>query len=182
MSPSRAVYGMDGPSLTRLTANALAHVYDGQSVAEPVITRDAVDRYFAELDARGVGRSAYVEWVERSDAEALGRLSLIDERQAVDVFVARTTAEVADHRRAVRLYERRRWSDLDQLLDSMGNRQISVPLYAGDDAEERLLNLAPVHQHADRRVLDGRLEHHAGYFDATEGFVIPDSTVEARFL
>jgi CRISPR-associated endonuclease/helicase Cas3/CRISPR-associated endonuclease Cas3-HD len=64
----------------------------------------------------------------------------------------------------------------------MGNRQISVPLYASDDADEKLVHLEPVHQHADRRVLDARADHHAGYFDATEGFVITDSTVEARFL
>lgn len=180
--PSRAIYGMKGPSLTRLTANALAHVYDGDPLPEPVITRDAVERYFAELDARGVGRSEYVDWVDRSEAEALGRLSLIDQRRAVDVFVARTASEVSDHRRAVRLYEQGRWQDLEGLLDSMGLRQISVPLYASDDADKKLVHLEPVHQHADRRVLDARADHHAGYFDATEGFVIPDSTVEARFL
>jgi len=91
-TPASAVYGR-GESLTKLTGQALATVYDGDPMPEPDVTRNAVEHYFDLLDGRDVGADEYVEYLERAEAEELGRLSLIDERLAVDVIVTRTADE-----------------------------------------------------------------------------------------
>jgi len=112
---------------------ALATVYDGDPMPEPDVTRNAVEHYFDLLDGRDVGADEYVEYLERAEAEELGRLSLIDERLAVDVIVTRTADEretVEEIRRAFGEY---RWDDLDDLVESTADWQVSVPAYPGDD-------------------------------------------------
>jgi len=125
-TPASAVYGR-GESLTKLTGQALATVYDGDPMPEPDVTRNAVEHYFDLLDGRDVGADEYVEYLERAEAEELGRLSLIDERLAVDVIVTRTADEretVEEIRRAFGEY---RWDDLDDLVESTADWQVSVP-------------------------------------------------------
>jgi CRISPR-associated endonuclease/helicase Cas3/CRISPR-associated endonuclease Cas3-HD len=181
-TPASAVYGR-GESLTKLTGQALATVYDGEPMPEPDVTRNAVEHYFDLLDGRDVGADEYVEYLERAEAEQLGRLSLIDERPAVDVIVTRTADEreiVKEIRRAFGEY---RWDDLDDLVESTGDWQVSVPVYPGDDdTMEKLAACEPLFPDTDRLVLDGRPGRHNGYFDATDGVVIPDTSVEARLL
>jgi CRISPR-associated endonuclease/helicase Cas3/CRISPR-associated endonuclease Cas3-HD len=181
-TPASAVYGR-GESLTKLTGQALATVYDGDPMPEPDVTRNAVEHYFDLLDGRDVGADEYVEYLERAEAEELGRLSLIDERLAVDVIVTRTADEretVEEIRRAFGEY---RWDDLDDLVESTADWQVSVPVYPGDDdTMEKLAACEPLFPDTDRLVLDGRPGRHDGYFDATDGVVIPDTSVEARLL
>jgi len=181
-TPASAVYGR-GESLTKLTGQALATVYDGDPMPEPDVTRNAVEHYFDLLDGRDVGADEYVEYLERAEAEQLGRLSLIDERPAVDVIVTRTADEretVEEIRRAFGEY---RWDDLDTLVESTADWQVSVPVYPGDDdTMEKLAACEPLFPDAGRLVLDGRPGRHDGYFDATGGVVIPDTSVEARLL
>lgn len=181
-TPASAVYGR-GESLTKLTGQALATVYDGEPMPEPDVTRSAVEHYFSLLEGRGVGADEYVEYLERAEAEQLGRLSLIDERPAVDVIVTRTADEretVEEIRRAFGEY---RWNDLDDLVESTADWQVSVPVYPGDDdTMEKLAVCEPLFPDTDRLVLDGRPGRHDGYFDATDGVVIPDTSVEARLL
>ncbi|CQH63636.1 CRISPR-associated nuclease/helicase Cas3 (plasmid) [Halobacterium hubeiense] len=181
-TPASAVYGR-GESLTKLTGQALATVYDGDPMPEPDVTRNAVEHYFDLLDRRDIGADEYVEYLERAEAEQLGRLSLIDERPAVDVIVTRTADEretVEEIRRAFGEY---RWDDLDDLVESTADWQVSVPVYPGDDdTMEKLAACEPLFPDTDRLVLDGRPGRHDGYFDATDGVVIPDTSVEARLL
>jgi len=186
-TPASAVYGR-GESLTKLTGQALATVYDGEPMPEPAVTRSAVEHYFSLLEGRGVGADEYVEFLERAEAEQLGRLSLIDERPAVDVVVTRTAEEretVEEIRQAFGEY---RWDELDDLVESTADWQVSVPVYPGDDdTMEKLAACEPLlpdsdRGEIDRLVLDGRPGRHDGYFDATDGVVIPDTSVEARLL
>jgi len=67
-TPASAVYGR-GESLTKLTGQALATVYDGDPMPEPDVTRNAVEHYFDLLDGRDVGADEYVEYLERAEAE-----------------------------------------------------------------------------------------------------------------
>ncbi|QDX39434.1 CRISPR-associated endonuclease Cas3'' [Salarchaeum sp. JOR-1] len=181
-TPASAVYGR-GESLTKLTGQALATVYDGGPMPEPAVTRGAVEHYFDLLDGRDVGADEYVEYLERAEAEQLGRLSLIDERPAVDVIVTRTADERETVEEIRRSFGEYRWDDLDDLVESTADWQVSVPVYPGDDdTMEKLAACEPLFPDTDRLVLDGRPGRHDGYFDATDGVVIPDTSVEARLL
>lgn len=181
-TPASAVYGR-GESLTKLTGQALATVYDGEPMPETDVTRSAVEHYFDLLEGRDVGADEYVEFLERAEAEQLGRLSLIDERPAVDVVVTRTAEEqetIEEIRQAFGEYQ---WDELDELVESTVDWQVSVPIYPGDDdTMEKLAACKPLFPDTDRLVLDGRPGRHDGYFDATDGVVIPDTSVEARLL
>jgi CRISPR-associated endonuclease/helicase Cas3/CRISPR-associated endonuclease Cas3-HD len=181
-TPASAVYGR-GESLTKLTGQALETVYDGEPMPEPAVTREAVERYFELLDGRGVGTDEYVDYLERAEAETLGTLSLIDERPAVDVVVARTADEWATIEAIRTAYSEFRWDDLDDLVERTAEWQVSIPVSPGDDETlEKLAACEPLFPDADRLVLDGRPGRSDGYFDATDGAVVPDTSVEARLL
>ncbi len=181
-TPASAVYGR-GESLTKLTGQALETVYDGGPMPEPAVTREAVERYFDLLDDRDVGTDGYVEYLERAEAEKLGKLSLIDERPAVDIVVARTASEQETIQEIRAAYNEFRWDDLDELVEQTAEWQVSIPVYPGDDETlEKLAACEPLVPDADRLVLDGRPGHSNGYFDPTDGAVVPDTSVEARLL
>lgn len=181
-TPSSAVYGR-GESLTKLTGQALATVYDGEPMPEPAVTRDAVETYFELLDRRDIGADEYVDYLEHAQAEQLGRLSLIDERPAADVVVTRTAEERETIEALREAHREHRWEALDDLVESTADWQVSVPVYPGDDDTlEKLQACERLFSDADRLVLDGRPGRDDGYFDATDGVVIPDTSVEARLL
>ena len=180
-TPSSSVYDRGGDSLIKLTSLALADVYDGEPIPEPTVTREAVSAYFESLDERGVGSREYVDFVDRADAEELGSLSLIDERPAVEIIAVRTKDE-ADAVREINEVYARDWDRFDELLDQMKPLQVSVPFYGYDEASEPLEHCNRLHPDAERRQIDGRPERHNGFFDATDGVVIPDTSAEARLL
>lgn len=181
--PARAVYGLAGESITKVTAQALSTVYDGEPVSEPAVTRDAVKAYFTLLDNRDVGSQSYVEYVNQAEAQHLGDLTLIDERQAADVIVARTDEEAKLRDRIQTAFREHRWDDVDELVDSTRELQVSIPLYPGDDeTAEKLVHLDPLIPGGQRLWLDGRPGNNDGYFDTADGVVIPDTSVEARLL
>lgn len=182
-TPASAVYTLGGESLTKLTAQALGEVWDGEPLSERTVTREAVTDYFDRLDGRDIGEPKYVKYVDNAEVGHLGRLSLIDERRAVDIVVARTEGEqdlLRDIRRAFKSCD---WDWLDELIKQTKGLSVSVPLYADDsDAARKLTNCEPIYPASEQRRLDGRSERADGFFDATVGFAIPDSTVEARLL
>jgi len=181
-TPASAVYAR-GESLTKLTGQALATVYDGGPMAEPVVTRDAVEHYFELLEDRKVGSDEYVQYVSDAEAEKLGRLSLIDERPAVDVVVTRTAEEQRTIDRIRQAYNEYRWDDLDELVATTDDWQVSVPVYPGDDGtSEKFGACERLYPDTDRLVLDGRPGRSDGFFDETDGVVVPDTSVEARLL
>lgn len=181
-TPASAVYGR-GESLTKLTGQALETVYEGGPMPEPAVTREAVERYFELLDDRDVGTDEYVDYLERAEADKLGRLSLIDERPAVDVVVTRTASEQRTVQGIRDAFSEYRWDELDDLVEQTAEWQVSIPVYPGDDETlEKLAACEPLFPDADRLVLDGRPGRSDGYFDATDGAVVPDTSVEARLL
>jgi len=181
-TPASAVYGR-GESLTKLTGQALEGVYDGEPMPEPAVTREAVERYFEFLDDRDVGTDEYVDYLERAEADKLGRLSLIDERPAVDIVVPRTASEQRTVQEIRDAFSEYRWDELDDLVEQTAEWQVSIPVYPGDDETlEKLAACEPLFPEADRLVLDGRSGRGDGYFDATDGAVVPDTSVEARLL
>lgn len=181
-TPASAVYGR-GESLTKLTGQALETVYDGEPMPEPAVTREAVERYFELLEGRDVGTDEYVDYLERSEAKKLGDLSLIDERPAVDIVVTRTAKEREAVEEIRAAYNEFRWDELDELVERTAEWQVSIPVYPGDDETlEKLATCEPLFPDADRLVLDGRPGRSGGYFDPTDGALVPDTSVEARLL
>ncbi|MDL5360927.1 CRISPR-associated endonuclease Cas3'' [Halalkalicoccus sp. NIPERK01] len=180
-TPSSSVYDRGGDSLTKLTALALGDVYDGDPIPEPTVTREAVETYFQSLDERGVGSREYVDLVDRADAEQLGALSLIDERPAVEIITARTRTE-ANAVREIRDAYTTDWDRFDDLLDRTKPVQVSVPFYGHNEESNPLGHCEWLYPDAERRWIDGRSGRDNGFFDATKGVVIPDTSAEARLL
>jgi predicted aminopeptidase len=172
-TPAEAVYNRD-VSLLPVTAKALADVREEEEVlSETAVARSAVERYYQLLhEDRDVGKAK---------AAKLGELSLIDQRRAVEVLVCRTDA---DRRLAESIREADEAYDFQSLrrrLDESKPIRVSVPVPAGDDeTAEALKGLSPLVPEEGIRELDVR--EHEPYFDRTTGVVVPESTVEARFL
>lgn len=187
-TPSTAVYDYGGDSLTKISALALAEVYDGEPIDEYTVTRTAVESYFTKLDERGVGDPEYLEYIKQADAETLGRLSLIDEQPAVEIIVTRTREErahVDELRNAYREYD---WETVEAKTELLKSLQVSVPMYGRDD-EELFAHCEWVygengHSHDEdgRLHIDARQARFDDYFDTVEGVVTPDDSVEARLL
>ncbi|ELZ42761.1 CRISPR-associated Cas3 family protein [Halorubrum saccharovorum DSM 1137] len=180
-TPSAAVYDYGGDSLTKIAALALAEVYDGDPMDEYTVTRSAVESYFGKLNERGVGNPEYLKHIKKADAETLGRLSLIDEPPSVEVIVTRTREEkihIDELRDAYREYD---WETVEAKTELLKPLQVSVPMYGSDD-EELFAHCSPIDERDDRLHIDARQARFDDYFDATEGVVTPDDSVEARLL
>jgi hypothetical protein len=181
-TPAEAVYNRD-VSLLPVTAKALADVREEEEVlSETAVARSAVERYYQLLhEDRDVGKQEYVDFVDKAKAAKLGELSLIDQRRAVEALVCRTDA---DRRLAESIREADEAYDFQSLrrrLDESKPIRVSVPVPAGDDeTAEALKGLSPLVPEEGIRELDVR--EHEPYFDRTTGVVVPESTVEARFL
>lgn len=181
MTPAQAVYDRNGVSSISLTIQTLAAVgADEGTVEERTMTREAVQDYYAEVADRNPGDVEYVEWVDDGNAKELGKLSLIDQRNAVDVIVCRTSEErklVEDIRRAWNDFQ---YDEMDDLIQQTRNITVSVPIYSQDSPEADAIRSLPELAETSIRVLDTR--HYDSHFDATRGLVIPETTVDSRFL
>jgi hypothetical protein len=68
-------------------------------------------------------------------------------------------------------------------MDELKQTRVSVPIYRVDSNEaEAVGDLDPVHSETEVRWLDTREHRLSEYFDSNTGFVVPDSSVERRFL
>lgn len=186
-TPAVAVYDR-GTALTPVTAQALDHVRDEAStLSGSVVARDAVKEYYRRLhEEKDVGREAYADLVDDADGDGLAELSLIDTPRTVDIVVCLTEADeqLVDEIEAA--HERYEFEQLDELLDETKPLRVSIPIYDTDSEEaDVVLDLPPLtgdDAYADLRVLRANSHQHAQYFDETTGFVVPDDTVENRFL
>jgi CRISPR-associated endonuclease Cas3-HD len=183
--PAKAVYGLQQNSLPKITGSVLAGLRDDGSdvIPEARVAWDGVRAYYAELEDRGVGDDSYVDYVDGAMADELHRLSLIDQKLAVDVLVTRTPDEWATAQEIVDTYDDREFDRLDTLMTKSQSMRVSVPIYDEASKEARKIgDIDPLHQGTDVRWLHTDEERFANFFDATNGLVIPDSTVEARIL
>ncbi|SEL42621.1 CRISPR-associated endonuclease Cas3'' [Haloferax larsenii] len=187
-TPAVAVYDNNGPSLTPVTAAALDSVrgdetkLDGKAVA-----RTAVNEYYRRLHhEKNVGKEQYCKHVEAADAESLGRLSLIAQTNTVDVLIAVTESDRDLVSALEKAYDNYEFETVKRLLNATKPLRVSVPIYRDGSPEAKTVtNLRPLAGHDEERslrVLSAETHTFERYFDHTTGFVVPDTTIEDRFL
>ncbi|MHC3437803.1 CRISPR-associated endonuclease Cas3'' [Natrialbaceae archaeon A-gly3] len=183
-TPAEAVYNR-GVSLLPVAARTLESVRgDAQFLEETAVAKNAVEKYYEALhQEKNVGKETYASYVDDARGDELEGLSLIDQRNAIDVVVCRTDEERAAVDAIEDAMDRYEFDEVNRRMDDLRTRQVSVPFYSGDSKEARELgDLPPIHSEADVRYVDPTLSEFADFFDPTTGFVVPDNTVERRFL
>ncbi|QLG49654.1 CRISPR-associated endonuclease Cas3'' [Natrinema halophilum] len=183
-TPAEAVYNR-GTSLLPVAAETLESVRsDSNSLGEMVVSRTAVDQYHKKLHhEKNVGKEEFVTYVDEARGDKLASLSLIDQRHVVDVVVCRTTNEREIVDSIQDAFDQYEFSKINPLLDELRSRQVSIPVYQPDSKEAReLMDLPPVHHETNLRYVDPSRPEFKNFFDPTTGFVVPDNTVERRFL
>lgn len=181
-TPAEAVYNR-GTSLLPVSADALESVRDERGeLAESDVARTAVKKYYRWLhEHRDVGKQTYADYVDDAKADELGRLSLIDQRRAVDVIVCRTDAE---RNRVEAIRDAKRSFDFEKLrglLNRTKSIRISVPVYREDsETANAIRSLPPLIEEEGLYELD--IAQHGSFFDQRTGFVVPDSSVDHLFL
>nr|WP_241686196.1 CRISPR-associated endonuclease Cas3'' [Halorubrum amylolyticum] len=183
-TPAEAVYNR-GTALLPVAAETIESIRDGRTtVPETALARTGVVTYYERLKSdKNVGRDEYVSYVDRAQGDELGALSLIDERRAVEVIVCRTSEDQRLVESARIALENHDFSELEASMRKLRTRTVSIPVYGRGSREEReLRDLEPVHRDTEIRKIDARKSHYDGFFDADTGFVVPDNTVERRFL
>ena len=183
-TPAEAVYNR-GATLLPVAAETLDAVREGdEPLSETTVARTAVTEYYRTLHTdKNVGKQEYAEYVDDARGDKLKDLSLIDQRNAVDIIICRTKDErnqVEQVREAWSQYEFER---VRRLIDELKQARVSIPVYRGEsDKKDKLGQLNPVHSDTDVLCLDVRKHGLSEYFDENTGFVIPDSTAERRIL
>ncbi len=182
-TPAEAVYN-SGAKLLPVTAETLDSVRDEDAVlSETAVADKAVTQYYETLhEQKDVSKAKYTEYVDNARGDKLAELSLIDQRNAVDIVICRTDAERKriDQIKNAGPYEFER---IRKLLDELKKARVSIPIYRGDsDEAQAVSDLDPVYSNTDIRWLDTREHRLSEYFDSNTGFVVPDNTVERRFL
>jgi len=183
-TPAEAVYNR-GATLLPVAAETLDAVREeDEPLSETAVARKAVTEYYKTLHTdKNVGKDEYAEYVNNVRSDKLGELSLIDQRNAVDIIICRTKDErdqVEQVREAWTQYE---FDRVRRLMDELKETRVSIPIYHGEsDKRDKLGQLNPVHSDTDVLCLDVRKYGLSEYFDENTGFVIPDSTAERRIL
>lgn len=183
-TPAEAVYNR-GATLLPVAAETLDAVREGNELlSETAVARTAVTEYYRTLHTdKNVGKQEYAEYVDDVRGDKLKDLSLIDQRNAIDIIICRTKDErdqVEQVREAWGQYE---FDRVRRLMDELKQARVSIPVYRGEsDKKDKLGQLNPVHTDTDVLCLDVRQHGLGEYFDENTGFVIPDSTAERRIL
>ncbi|MFC6764785.1 CRISPR-associated endonuclease Cas3'' [Natrinema soli] len=180
-TPAQAVYDSEGVSTISLTSRTLDAIgaNDG-TVAERTMTREAVQHYYGLVAGRNPGSPQYVEWVDEANGAELGALSLIGQRESVDVVVCRTDAD-RDLIDAMEIA-------LDEFdYDAFGDRRdeakeitVSLPIYSQDSTEAETVKDLKEFGDTGLRVL--RRSRNKNYFDETKGLAVEGPSVDDRFL
>lgn len=184
-TPAEAVYDRWGESLLRVTINTLDELeITGGTVEETIIALEGVTEYFRKLtEDRDIGRREYVSYMDESLGDELASLSLIEQREAVDVVITRIEDEHHQVEMANAAWERSDFNQVDELLGQLAEARVSIPIYTDDSNEAEVIRSLPkVHPDSDLRWLDVSLGRGSPYFNPSHGILIPDSTVEGRFL
>lgn len=183
-TPAEAVYNR-GPALLPVAAQTLDFERnDATTIAETSVARDAVERYYKALkEQKNVGKDQYVSYVDNVRGDKLADLSLIDKRQAFDVVICRTETDRQLRRRVSDAVSSYNFDKVQECMRELRMRQISVPVYQSDSREAReLRDLERVHPETEVRYLDTSQSEFTDFFDEETGFVVPDDTIERRFL
>ena len=181
-TPAEAVYNR-GTSLLPVAASTLDSVRaDDGTLSETAVARTAVEKYYQQLhEEKDVGKQAYADYVDKARADELGRLSLIDQRRAADVFVCRTDGERDLAERLSKAAHTYDFETLNRLLDETKPFRISIPYYREDsETADAIKSLPRLIEDEGLYRLDVR--QYGSYFDTSTGFVVPENTVEHLFL
>jgi len=180
-TPAQAVYDAGGVSTISLTSQTLDAVgaNDG-TVVERTMTREAVQHYYGLVADRNPGSPQYVEWVDEANGAKLGTLSLIGQRESVDVVVCRTDddRELVDAM-ATALNEFD-YDTFDELRDRAKDITVSLPIYSQDSTEAETVKDLEEFGDTGLRVL--RRPGNKNYFDETNGLAVEGPSVDDRFL
>jgi len=181
-TPAEAVYNR-GTTLLPLVAETLQRVREESGeLTETDVARTSVRRYFERLrDDKDVGKQEYADFVDSAKADDLGALSLIDQRRSAEVVVARSTTERALLERIHEAQEAYDYAKLDELLDETKPLRISVPYYREDSDRAGAIRELP-RLVEDQGIYELDVRTHDAKFDATTGFVVPESSVDHQFL
>lgn len=186
ITPGEAVYNTWGESLLSITAESLQTVAgDKGSIAESALTWDAVNEYYDNVAEANPGNRDLVTYLDAARADELARASLIEERAAVEVIVCRTDTDRETVERASNAFVTGDFDAFDDHIDSLRDRQVSIPVYPDDAETAKKLTELPVlvdNEYTDLKHLDTDNDRYREFFDVTTGLNIPNSTVEARFL
>ncbi len=183
-TPAEAVYNR-GATLLPVAAETLDAVREkDESLSETTVARTAVKEYYKTLHTdKNVGKQKYAEYVNDARGDKLKDLSLIDQRNAVEIIICRTRDEREQVERVHEAWGQYEFDRVRGLMDELKEVRVSVPVYHGEsDKKEKLSQLNRVHSDTDVRWLDVRKHGLGEYFDENTGFVIPDSTAERRIL
>jgi len=181
-TPAEAVYNR-GTTLLPLVAETLQRVRkEAGYLTETDVARTSVQRYFERLrNDKDVGKQEYAAYVDEAKAERLGELSLIDQRRSAEIVVARTAEErtlLEGIRKAQEEYD---YAKLGDLLEETKPLRISVPYYREDSDRADAIRELPVLVE-DQGIYELDTRRHDAKFDATTGFVVPESSVDHQFL
>jgi len=181
-TPAEAVYNR-GTTLLPLVAETLQRVREeSDGLTETDVARTSVRRYFDRLrDDKDVGKQEYADFVNKAKADELAELSLIDQRRSAEIVVARTAKERALLERIHKAQKEYDYGRLDKLLEETKSLQISVPYYREDSETADTIRELPVLVE-DQGIYELDVQTHNAKFDATTGFVVPQSSVDHQFL
>lgn len=176
ITPGEAVYNRwSKSSLLSITAGTLQSVAgDKQTVTEPTLTWQAVREYYDRLAEVNPGNREFVEYVNGARADKLSQLSLIEERNAVELVVTRTQADRNAIEAARESFEAFDFSSFREQLESLRDRQVSVPVYPHDSSTAvfgELPRLVTTEEQntTDLRVLD--TDRFSEFFDPALGVI-----------
>jgi len=180
-TPAQAVYN-NAVRLLPVAAKTLASVRtDDGELSESAVARTAVQEYYDRLKSeKDVGKQEYADYVDDVRGDELAGLSLIDQRETVDILVCRTPDERA-LAESIRIAERTYDFDrLDQLLEQSKPLRISVPIYRYDSETAEAIERLPI-LIEDRGLYELDTRQQGSQFDDTTGF-IAESSVDDRIL
>jgi len=181
-TPAEAVYNR-GTALLPVAASTLHSVRDSQDgLSETAVARNAVQEYYRRLhEGKDVGERRYADYVDDAKAEKLAEQSLIDQGPTADVLVCRTENDrdlVEELTASKSTYN---FQEFHRLLSKTKPLRISVPFYReGSDIAEAIRDLPQLLDDEGIYVLDVR--DYGTHFDETQGFTVPESTVDNQFL
>jgi len=181
-TPAEAVYNR-GTTLLPLVAETLQRVREESGgLTETDVARTSVRRYFERLrEDKDVGKKEYADFVDSAKADDLGDLSLIDQRRSAEVVVARTAKERELLERIHEAQETYDYTKLGELLGETKPLRISVPYYREDSDVADAIHELPVLVE-DQGIYKLDVREQSAKFDATTGFVVPESSVDHQFL
>ncbi|NLV11154.1 CRISPR-associated endonuclease Cas3'' [Halomicrobium mukohataei] len=180
-TPAQAVYNSRGVSTISITSQTLDAIgaIEG-AVPEQTMTREAIMHYYDVVADRDPGDPEYVDWVDEAEGTKLGRLSLIDKRESVDVIVCRTDDDRELVDAMVAALDEFDYDTFGDHRDEAKDITVSLPIYSQDSTEAE--TVTDLKEFDDTGLCFLRHPQSKTYFDAAKGLAVEGPSVDDRFL